>query len=334
MGFLKGKNQFDVDGRTVLITGGSQGMGRGLAKLLAQKGANVVIVARNEQKLAEALKYIASSAKDPSNQRFHSISADVTKPEENTRIITEVTEWNHGNPPDIVWANAGSAHPSLFIETPLETLRSQMDINYWAATYLAHATLKVWLKPTSGKTNTTEAAKPRHFLITSSVACFAGLTGYSPYSVAKSALRSLADNLRQEINLYNGYRKGHPSKGPSADVKIHCVCPGTILSPGFEHEEQIKHPATKILEEGDPRQTEDEVASAAVKALEKGEYLVTTQFLGHAMKAGMMGGSPRSSPLIETLLTWAASVFWLFEGPKMDRKIFEYGQKNEVKLPE
>lgn len=34
-------------------------MGRGLGKLLAQKGANVVIVARNEQKLADALKYIA-----------------------------------------------------------------------------------------------------------------------------------------------------------------------------------------------------------------------------------------------------------------------------------
>ena len=33
-------------------------MGRGLAKLLAQKGANVVIVARNQQKLSEALEYI------------------------------------------------------------------------------------------------------------------------------------------------------------------------------------------------------------------------------------------------------------------------------------
>lgn len=43
-----------------MITGGSQGMGRGLAKLLAQKGANVVIVARNQQKLAEALKYISA----------------------------------------------------------------------------------------------------------------------------------------------------------------------------------------------------------------------------------------------------------------------------------
>jgi 3-dehydrosphinganine reductase len=44
-----------------VITGGSQGMGRGLAKLLAQKGANIVIVARTQKKLDEALKYTSVS---------------------------------------------------------------------------------------------------------------------------------------------------------------------------------------------------------------------------------------------------------------------------------
>ena len=81
------------------------------------------------------------------SQRFYAISADVTKPEENARVLAVVTEWNNGQPPDIVWANAGSAHPTLFVDTSLETMKSQMDINYWAASYLAHATLKVWLKP-------------------------------------------------------------------------------------------------------------------------------------------------------------------------------------------
>lgn len=40
-------------------------MGRGLAKLLAQKGANVVIVARNQQKLAAALEYISVGSSNP-----------------------------------------------------------------------------------------------------------------------------------------------------------------------------------------------------------------------------------------------------------------------------
>lgn len=42
-----------------MITGGSQGMGRGLGKLLAQKGANVVIVARDLKKLESAIECIS-----------------------------------------------------------------------------------------------------------------------------------------------------------------------------------------------------------------------------------------------------------------------------------
>ena len=45
--------------QTVLLTGGSTGMGRGVAKILAQKGANIVIVARNQGRLAEALAVVS-----------------------------------------------------------------------------------------------------------------------------------------------------------------------------------------------------------------------------------------------------------------------------------
>ncbi|EMD01231.1 hypothetical protein BAUCODRAFT_144782 [Baudoinia panamericana UAMH 10762] len=336
MGFLSGKNHFDVDGRAVVITGGSQGMGRGLGKLLAQKGANVVIVARNQQKLEDALKYISSAARNPQSQRFHAISADVTKHNENVRILAEVSAWNNGNPPDIVWANAGSSHPTLFIDTNIETLKDQMDINYWAATYLAHATLKAWLKPSKSETidvKNAKHAKPRHFIMTSSTLCFAGVAGYAPYSPAKSALRSLADTLRSELNLYNGYRRTHPEEGPATDVRIHCVVPGTIKSPGLEHENSMKHPVTKLLEEGDPAQTEDEVAVAAVRGLEKGGFLITTQFLGHAMRAGALGGSPRNNWLVDTAFAWVVNLAWLFIGPDLEGKVFKHGQKHRVQLP-
>ena len=48
-------------------------MGRGVGKLLAQKGANVVIVARNEQKLADALKYIAVGSHAKEYKHHHLI---------------------------------------------------------------------------------------------------------------------------------------------------------------------------------------------------------------------------------------------------------------------
>lgn len=160
-----------------------------------------------------------------------------------------------------------------------------MNINYWAACYLAHATLKLWLQPTKEKNVdavAAKAAKPRHFIVTTSVAAFAPLAGYVPYAGPKSALRSMADNLRSEMNLYNGYRRQNPAAAPVADVQIHCVAPGTIISPGLDHENTVKHPVTHILEEGDMKQTEDEVAAAAVKGLEAGNYLIATQLLAKA----------------------------------------------------
>nr|POE47440.1 3-ketodihydrosphingosine reductase tsc10 [Quercus suber] len=332
MGLFSGSNHF----KTIVITGGSQGMGRGLGKLLAQKGAHVVIVARNKKKLDEAVQYIAAAAKDPQTQRFHCISADVTKAEENVRIISEVTAWNHGNPPDIVWANAGAAEPQLFVDTPIDVLRSQMDINYFAAAYLAQATLKSWLQPASASTtkasSPSQTVLPRHFIMTSSSVCFVGVGGYAPYAPAKAAMRSLADTLRSEVNLYNGARRSDSATKPAADIKIHCVLPGTIKSRGLEHEEETKHPVTRILEEGDPVQTEDEVAAASVRGLEKGGFLITTQFLGHAMRAGALGGSPRNSRFIDTLFAWVVNLAWLFIGPDMESKVFKYGKDHGAGL--
>lgn len=66
--------------QTVVITGGSQGMGRGLGKLLAQKGANVVIVARNAKKLEEALEYISVQLPIARRCAYCMLSADNVRP--------------------------------------------------------------------------------------------------------------------------------------------------------------------------------------------------------------------------------------------------------------
>ncbi|KAK7511400.1 uncharacterized protein IWZ02DRAFT_440701 [Phyllosticta citriasiana] len=326
-GFFSKKNHFQVDGKTVVITGGSQGMGRGLGKLLAQKGANVVIVARNKNNLESALEYISGAAAK-STQRFHHISADVTKPEENNRIIREVTEWNHGQPPDIVWANAGMSTPAFLIDTSIDVLRQQMEINYFAAAFLAQSTLKTWvnsggLKDVDKKSLTTIPA--RHFIMTSSIAAFVGVAGYSPYSPAKAALRNLSDALHEEVQFYNGARY-HATGVAAPEIKIHLVCPGTISSPGLVEEAKTKHPITELLEEGDSVQSEDEVAVAAVKELERGYYLIATNFLGKAMRASSLAGSPRNNWFIDTVFSWVTSLVWLFVQPDMDGKAWKYGK--------
>jgi 3-dehydrosphinganine reductase len=260
----------------------------------------------------------------------------VSSAEENNRIVAEMTAWNHGQPPDIVWQIAGAAHPSLFTETPVEILRSQMDTNYWGAAYLAHATIKAWTQPSSSKQqDATNSNGPRQFIMTSSVAALLGMAGYTPYSPAKAAMRSLADTLRSEMLLYNGWRRskdaGVRAKAPERDISIHLVMPGTISSPGLQTENLVKHAVTKELEKGDIIQTEEEVAAGAVRGLEKGNFIVTTQILASVLRWGMLGGSTRNNWFVDTVMSWIVSIVWLFVGPDMDAKVFNYGKKYGTK---
>jgi 3-dehydrosphinganine reductase len=324
MGIFGAANKLNVDGRTAILTGSSYGMGREIAMLLSRRGANVILVARSADKLQSAMEYAQSAAKHPSTQRFHFISADLTLESENERVLAEATAWNHGATPEIVWANAGTSTPGLFVELKSDTLRRQMDINYWAAAYLAHFTLKAWLYPDIPYEPQEKGARPeppRHFIATSSVLGYVNITGYAAYAPAKSALKSLCDGLVHEVNLYNGARRSIAAGGQQPapfDVVIQSIFPATIQSPGLEQENRTKHPATKQLE----------AATAAVQALEAGRYSTATNWLGKLMRFSSMGSARRDNPIIDTLGMWLASIIWLFLGPDMESKVWNWGKKN------
>ncbi|KAI9833211.1 MAG: 3-dehydrosphinganine reductase [Phylliscum demangeonii] len=247
------------------------------------------------------------------------------------RVLYETKVWNHNRPPDVVWCIAGSSYPELFVNIGLEGLRNQMDQNYWSAAYMAQAALKEWLKPRES-TNWQEddgnlLPGPRHLIFTSSVLAFYSMVGYAPYAPTKAALRSLSDGLAQEVQLYSGARRHNANKGPVTDVKIHTVFPGTFFSPGYEQENLTKPAITKKLEEADKGQTEEEVAAISVRGLERGEYLVTTSFLGSLMRACSWGGSPRNSWVLDSVLSWILSIAWFFVQRDLDGKVFKWGQK-------
>ncbi|KAF9696041.1 hypothetical protein EKO04_005971 [Ascochyta lentis] len=334
MGFAFWKsNQFPVEGKTVLLTGASQGMGREVAMLLSARGANIVFVARNVENLRSAVEYARSHAKNPSAQRFHYISADVSVEEENARILAEATAWNNDAMPEVVWAIAGASIPGLFVETSTETMRKQMDLNYFSAAYLAHKTLKAWWYPDTPYSPQEKSAVSqgrRHFILTSSAVAFAGLAGYTPYSPAKAALRSLADGLRSEVLLYNGARRSQAATGQTPapfDVNIHAIFPGSILSPGFANEEKTKHPVTRLLESSDPKQTEIEAATAAVRGLENGNYMTTTNWLISLLRWGSMGSSQRNNIVVDTVMAWITTVIWLVMVPDLNSKVWGWGKK-------
>lgn len=312
-------------------------MGLSVARLLASKGANIIIVARNIQTLQEAIDYIKAGALRPS-QQFSYISADLTDPREATRVLAEATAPNSSCPPDIVWCCAGSCHPTLFVDTPVSKLAEQMDSNYFTSAYMAHAALNAWLKPSpptttpkttdstkapppSGPSTDSQAQRPKHLIFTSSVLAFYPILGYGPYSPCKSALRALSDTLSQELHLY--------SSPPCPRIQIHTVFPGTILTAAYAAENRIKPAVTKKLEEDDKGQTPDEVAAESVRALERGEELVTTGWLGWAMYVSALGGSRRRGwGVLDTLGAWVVGVVMVFVRRDMDGKVRRWGEVN------
>ena len=232
----------------------------------------------------------------------------------------------------MVWCVAGSSQPGFFVEMDVGRLREQMDQNYWTAAYMAHSTLKEWLRPSSSGTFSHEPVAPdpvvRHLIFTSTIAAFYPPAGYSQYAPAKTALRTLSDVLAQEVRLYNGARSHRSPKGPAAEVRIHTIFPGTILGLGLDQENSTKPGITLKLEEGDQVQTEDEVAAASLKGLEKGEYLITTTFLGSVMRGASWCGSPRNNWFVDTIFTWIASIVWIFAQPDLDGKATKWGKEH------
>jgi len=324
------KNHFPVAGLTAVVTGGSQGMGLSIARELAAKGANVAIVAQDTAKLSRAEAEIQAAAAKPAEQKFLNLSFDLRSPESAPEILKQVTRWNGGRAPDLVFCCAGNCHPSFFADASIDTLRGQMDTIYWSSAYMAHATLNLWKEPSSENTKSSGQPFPtRHIIFTCSGLAFVPVAGYSPYSPAKAAMRAMVDGLNQEVALYNGSRLG---KGPfpDADINVHIVFPMGIVTPGFENENKLKPELTKKLEEDDKPQTPDEVARITLKRLEAGDYMITTMFLGHLMKGAGMGGSARGG-LLDVFWNWLGSVVVIFAVPDLIGKCKAWGKQRGVK---
>ncbi|KAI1258828.1 NAD(P)-binding protein [Xylariaceae sp. FL1019] len=335
MGLFASKNEFPVDGRTVLITGGSKGLGLNAAFQLTEKGANVIIVARDIGNLRNAMTEISKRARDGGGQRFHLISADVTTAAECQRVVGEATEWN-GKPPDIVWCCSGSAHPTLFVDTPLDQFQSMMDSNYFSSVYMAHAILNAWFasatagtdesqQAASSQQGRTGAVRPpaRHIVFTGSFVSFYSFAGFTPYSPSKAAVRSLSDSLSQEMNLYAA---AYPDLPP---VRVHTVFPATMPTQSLEDENAVKTDLTKSLEEGDQILQPEECARRAIRGLESGEELVPTSTIIRLVMTSVMGGSIRGGfwkGLANTLLGAITLFVMIFIRWDMDIKVQRWGK--------
>ena len=125
-------DRFKLDGKVAVVTGASSGLGIAFAQALAEAGADLVLGARREERLAVTGKLVEAAGR-----KWVGVRTDVTKPEECKALIDlAVAEFGHV---DILVNNAGmgTAIPSTK-ETP-EQYREVMDVNLFGAYWMAQA---------------------------------------------------------------------------------------------------------------------------------------------------------------------------------------------------
>ena len=181
--------------KTVVVTGGTDGIGRALVELLINRGAKVAACGRSHDKLYRLQTSFA-------NKSFIAVACDVSNEGECAKFI-ETTVKTFGGI-DILINNAGISMRALFNETSLDTLRRVMDINFWGAVYCTKYALPYILKNKGTVAGI------------SSIAGYRGLPGRSGYSASKHALQGWLEALRTEM-LDSG-------------VNVMWVCPGFTTS--------------------------------------------------------------------------------------------------------
>ncbi|KAF8272547.1 oxidoreductase [Lactarius quietus] len=142
---------WDPSGRHCYITGGSTGLGLALAILLTKRGADVSIVARNEENLKNALAKLEAARVNP-NQILKSYSFALNTQTAATEALEAACLPHAGQSPDAVFLCAGKATPGFFIEQTEESMRDGMDNTYWLAAWSAMAASKRMIRTrTKGK---------------------------------------------------------------------------------------------------------------------------------------------------------------------------------------
>ena len=235
-----------IQGKVVVITGGSDGIGKALVELYLNKGAKVATCARNYQKL-----YQLQSAHTGKPLFIH--ATDVSKEIDCKGFIDAVIK--EFGTIDILINNAGVSMRALVQDVDLDTIRRVMDINFWGTVYCTKFALE-YIVQNKGT-----------IVGVSSIAGYRGLPGRSGYSASKYAVTGWLEALRTEL-LESG-------------TNVMWVCPGFTSSNirnaalNSKGESQGESP----MDEG-AMMSSDECAVHIADAIEKRKRTLVLTFTG------------------------------------------------------
>src|SRR5437667_5897079 len=169
-----------IEGKVVVITGASSGIGEATALLLAERGAKVVLGARRSDRLEALAARIADAGGEVASAR-----TDVRRRDDLSNLVRLACE-RYGKL-DVLVNNAGIMPVSPLDDLRVEDWEEMIDINIKGVLYGIAAALPVFRKQGFG-----------HFVNTASTAGHKTVPSQSVYSATKFAVRALSEGLRQE----------------------------------------------------------------------------------------------------------------------------------------
>jgi len=177
-------SQFDLTGRTALITGSSQGIGFALAKGLANAGAAIVLNGRDEAKLEVARKTLAGLG-----AKVVSIAFDVTD-HGAARVAVDDYESTHG-PIDICVNNAGMQHRGALEEFESAAFEKLLATNVSSVFNVGQAVARHMIKRGAGK-----------IINIASVQSSLARPSIAPYTATKGAVTNLTKGMATDWAKY------------------------------------------------------------------------------------------------------------------------------------
>ncbi|PYM53786.1 MAG: 3-oxoacyl-[acyl-carrier-protein] reductase [Candidatus Rokuibacteriota bacterium] len=168
-------------GRVAIVTGGTRGIGRAIARGLAEDGASVAVVGRDAARVGEATGELEGKGVPA-----HGIVADLMRAEDGQRVVTE-TQQRFGRV-DLLVNNAGITRDGLLVRMKDQDWDDVLAVNLKAAFQATRAAARVMARQRSGR-----------IVNVSSTAGVMGTAGQANYSAAKAGLIGLTKSTAREL---------------------------------------------------------------------------------------------------------------------------------------
>lgn len=231
--------------KTVLITGGSSGIGYEMSLLFAKDGYRILWVAKPPEELNTAKQKITAVYSD---LKIYTLAKDLSS----LKAAKEVYDWAAEIAEvDVVVNNAGFGTYGKFTETPLEKDLAMIGLNVTNVYQMTRLFLADMEKRNAGK-----------IMNISSSASYFPLPNAAVYAATKAFVRHMSDALHLEL------------KSRGSKVQITSVCPGAIINTPFQEAANMQN--VRTFSSGLASATPQEVAKDAYKGLLAGKKTVRT----------------------------------------------------------